>query len=553
MSTWPFTRKRVIPMNALLNAGLLVAAFTLAPVACAASAARFSCAPETTLRPCTPSELWSAYESGYAYRSGSESWLVETVGIEEAHALHASLEGDEAPARRSAALAATLPPSAYLAWQMVSGELSAPAVATAARTTTDVHGQVALLQLLTSLDREPKLVKALAWTLDQDLPRSITFPWLLRTGSQEIIKLALDQVAECSQSRAGDCMPPLPEVVLFDVSQLKAAWPHLTSDARSTLLSRTSAHDLEAFLRRRASVNDAASLWGDGSYVDAHAKSILATLIMEQLAHPAAAQAERFAVPMAAANESAAVITSPFVNAELDAWQHLASHHSALPTLWSALAASQSPWIALLGAAGLVADNRSEQANATLAALMLDNGAPRVELLRLLSRIDTPAADALFLSAWSVPVTDLSTACEIASLIRPSRSWRMSADLADWVQKALAQVPAELLPPLEDLQLNPYDWELPSPTREVFCLTSPVAQSGRVPEADLLHLARWLDAQSAEFFRIMGAVLHAEVGDLAPMKRLIDTLDTADNPQRQEALTKLRTAYERELRKSMQG
>jgi len=202
----------------------------------------------------------------------------------------------------------------------------------------------------------------------------------------------------------------------------------------------------------------------------------------------------------------------------------------------------------MLGAAALITEDRAEEANTALATLAVDNGAPSVHLLQLLTDVDGPNVDLMFQRALLAPVQDIIGACQLAKVIEPDRRRRMAVTLIDWIQRALATVPVNQLPKLEDIRKNAPAASMPEPTRSVICVINDAVSLVNGSGSELRRLAAWLDAQPADFYVFLGALVYAETGDLRPLKRLAETTDTQDNPKRMELLKSLEDEYQRKYR-----
>lgn len=233
------------------------------------------------------------------------------------------------------------------------------------------------------------------------------------------------------------------------------------------------------------------------------------------------------------------------MDAELTAWFYLVKTKSAPTELWPALATSSNPWIAMLGVTALIAEDRVAEASSTLAVLSSNTGAPHPELLRLVSAFDTPAADQLFRRALAVPQQEIGAACELIRNIAPQRTRRLSTEITAWAQEVLATVPADTLPPMEDIPLKTPKENLPVPVQSLLCVVQVFTPRDRDLRPALLNLGQWLVAQPAEIYRILGATMLADIGEPGALKHLIDSLDDKGDPRREQIIEALRDTYAR--------
>lgn len=536
-------------MKFLTKCSLLALTMTLASATCASSDVAFDCAPESYLRDCSSAALWSTFEGAYSEEGDADHPPGTKLDPAVADRLQAALEQGRATSPKVIELLKGLPTPVVLAWQLAAGQTSPQTAAHAARALEYGAGQRAVLQMLVHLDRKPTLVAALDWTLDLHATRAITLPWLLLARNERVTALVLQQLIQCHESMSDGCSRDLPNDVVFTVAQLQTVWPRMSQDGRRAVILRTDSVGLESFLRRELlaqpegiNLHALADFETWGSF---EVQTILAQLLMEQLLDPAVSQSERFALSATIPDGSMRQVVRPYLDVELSAWRHLSHTQNAPAGLWPALAGSGNPWISMLGVAALIAENRANEADSALIGLTSRNGAPNAQLLQLLKNVDSPDADLLFQRALQAPVQNIYAACQMAKFIGSERRRRIAPSLINWVQRALATVPANQLPKLQDIRKNAPEESLPEPMRSVICVVKDAMPRGQQAEDDSRGLAAWLEAQPAELYVLLGAFIYGKTGDLQPLKRFIDTSDTQGNPKRQEVLKSLEEEYQR--------
>jgi len=325
------------PMNFLKTGRLLALTMTLASATCAASNAGFHCAPESYLRVCSPAALWSTFEWAYVEDGEAEHPPGAALDPAVADQLRVALE-EQISCSKFVALGKGLPAAVALAWQMITCEISPQEAAHSARFMEGGADQRALLQMLVHLDRDPALVAALNWTLDQQAARDITLMWLLLARNDQVTALVLRQMIQCYETYFNGCLRELPTEVVFTVEQLQSVWPHMSLEGRRSVLLRTEPQGLESFLRRELLVHPDDSqlqeLAGFEAWGNFEVQTILARLLMEQLLNPTVSQDERFTCPASVRH---------YLDVELSAWRSLLLSHNTPAELWPALAASDNP------------------------------------------------------------------------------------------------------------------------------------------------------------------------------------------------------------------
>ena len=494
-----------------------------------------ACAPEARVEVCSSATIWAAFESEYRRNrvtGDPTNWIAEHLSPAQIVALHSSLESET---ELGGAEVGTLPKEAELARKLVMGEITPLDAASAVRRIPDDDARIALLKTLVNLARNPMLADSLAWSLDHDSTREITLPWLLMAHQPQALEWVLNQLIHCSRSQVEDCARELPNAQLFNIDQLRAAWPNLTGEYRDAVLKRVSASGVEAFLRREMLQS------GDGAYLlphpnqdiaDAGVGLILARLTMERLLDPAVAQSERFQLPMSKQSGESGTY-SPFESNELGAWDVLRTSPESAQ-MWEAMAATSNSWIAMLGVSALIADGRRIPPVIALAKLNSDHGAPPVEMLRLLKDVDTAQIDRLFQITFQARSSSIEQACVVAQSVGRRRAKLLLTDFVPWLQAALASVPNEKMPPLESLDPSMRKNASPEPVRSVICLGDVLIGAATTPSAEIRQLANWLQGEKAELYRILGAVLDARLGNLGPLERVVSALERDAAPVRQK-------------------
>lgn len=260
-----------------------------------AMAVTLQCADEDAMESCTPLVIWTMFQRDF--REGEEGWIDDHLSPDEQAALWAHLETAAESTAVSSAWEMKLPPAAAIVLQLLTGKLSAPAAADAARRLESADDRSAVLTTLTLLAHDSELAAAMTWTLSKPQERAVALDWMLAAGSTDAQDWAVNRLLRCSRDQTAGCADDLPEQYLMHPDQLPGIWPRLTPEYRVALLARMPLDELESFLRRELlSEESGDSLYRAWDLVSQsqrpyqHADTFLASLIMERLLDPRVGQ-----------------------------------------------------------------------------------------------------------------------------------------------------------------------------------------------------------------------------------------------------------------------